>query len=93
VALKSLAENAGGNRPATSKAKLRDPDPLDGKDLLEPVRAGSLGPNWTEAWVVGLWLQLMCCARSVIQPWISETDIGRRLELRDADEETRGYSS
>jgi hypothetical protein len=31
AALKRLAENAGGNRPATSKAKLRDPDPFDGK--------------------------------------------------------------
>jgi hypothetical protein len=30
--LERLAENAGGNRPATSKAKLRDPDPFDGKD-------------------------------------------------------------
>jgi hypothetical protein len=37
--------------------------------LLEPVRADSPGPNWTEAWKVGLWLQLMCCTRSVIQPW------------------------
>jgi hypothetical protein len=32
VALEHLAENAGRNRPATSKAKLRDPDPFDGKD-------------------------------------------------------------
>jgi hypothetical protein len=32
VALERLAENAGGNRPATSKANLRDPDPFDGKD-------------------------------------------------------------
>jgi hypothetical protein len=32
AALERLAENAGGNRPATSKAKLRDPDPFDGKD-------------------------------------------------------------
>jgi hypothetical protein len=32
AALERLAENAGGNRPATSKAKLRDPNPFDGKD-------------------------------------------------------------
>jgi hypothetical protein len=32
AALERLADNAGGNRPATSKAKLRDPDPFDGKD-------------------------------------------------------------
>jgi hypothetical protein len=32
AALERLAENAGGNGPATSKAKLRDPDPFDGKD-------------------------------------------------------------
>jgi hypothetical protein len=32
AALERLAENAGGNRPAISKAKLRDPDPFDGKD-------------------------------------------------------------
>jgi hypothetical protein len=32
-ALERLAENAaGGNKPATSKAKLRDPDPFDGSD-------------------------------------------------------------
>jgi hypothetical protein len=37
--------------------------------LLEPVRADSPSPNWTEARIVGLWLQLMCCACSVIQPW------------------------
>jgi hypothetical protein len=36
--------------------------------LLEPVCAGSPGPKWTEARVVGLWLQLMCCAHSVVQP-------------------------
>jgi hypothetical protein len=36
--------------------------------LLEPVRADSPGPKWTEARKVGLWLQLMCCACSVIQP-------------------------
>jgi hypothetical protein len=33
TALERLAENAaGGNRPMTSKAKLRDPDPFDGRD-------------------------------------------------------------
>jgi hypothetical protein len=32
AALERLAENTGGNRPATSKAKLWDPDPFDGKD-------------------------------------------------------------
>jgi hypothetical protein len=32
AALERLAENTGGNRPATSKAKLREPDPFDGKD-------------------------------------------------------------
>jgi hypothetical protein len=32
AALEQLTENTGGNRPATSKAKLRDPDPFDGKD-------------------------------------------------------------
>jgi hypothetical protein len=33
VALEQLAENAtGGNRPATSKGKLRDPDQFDGSD-------------------------------------------------------------
>jgi hypothetical protein len=42
--------------------------------LLEPVRAGSLGPNWAKAQIVGLWLQLMCCTRSAIQPW----DFGNR---------------
>jgi hypothetical protein len=33
AALERLVENAGGNRPATLKAKLRDPDPFDGKGL------------------------------------------------------------
>jgi hypothetical protein len=34
VALERLANNAaGGNRPATSKAKLRDPNQFDGSDL------------------------------------------------------------
>jgi hypothetical protein len=34
MALEWLAENVtGGNRPATSKAKLRDPDPFNGRDL------------------------------------------------------------
>jgi hypothetical protein len=61
--------------------------------LLEPVRAGSPGPKWTEARMIGLRLQLMCCARSVVQPWISGTDIGRRPKLRNANEETWGYSS
>jgi hypothetical protein len=60
--------------------------------LLEPVRAGSPGPKWTEARMIGLRLQLMCCARSVIQPWISGMDIGRRPKLRNANEETLGYS-
>jgi hypothetical protein len=33
AALERLAENAaGGNRPATSKAKLQDPDPFNGMD-------------------------------------------------------------
>jgi hypothetical protein len=30
--LEQLAENAGGNRPVRSKAKLQDPDPFNGKD-------------------------------------------------------------
>jgi hypothetical protein len=30
--LERLVENTGGNRPTTSKAKLWDPDPFDGKD-------------------------------------------------------------
>jgi hypothetical protein len=58
--------------------------------MLEPVGVGSLGLKWTEAWIVGLWLQLMYCTRSVIQPWISGTDIGRRLELHNANEELMG---
>jgi hypothetical protein len=33
AALERLAENAGGNGPATLEAKLRDPDPFDVKDL------------------------------------------------------------
>jgi hypothetical protein len=32
AALETLAEDAGGNRPTTSKAKLRGPNPFDGKD-------------------------------------------------------------
>jgi hypothetical protein len=32
AALERLAENTGGNRPTTLKAKLRDRDPFDGKD-------------------------------------------------------------
>jgi hypothetical protein len=61
--------------------------------LLEPVHAGSPSPKWTEARIVGLRLQLMCCAHSVIQPWISRMDISRRPKLRNANEESWGYSS
>jgi hypothetical protein len=58
--------------------------------VLEPVCSPS--PNRTEARKVGLWLQLMCCTRSVIQysPGISKTDIGRRPKLHNANEEAMG---
>jgi hypothetical protein len=51
---------------------------LQSAEVLEPVRAGSPGPKWTEARIVGLWLQLMCCAHSVVQPW----DFGNGYRLK-----------
>jgi hypothetical protein len=60
------------------------------KMVLEPVCVDSPSLNWTEARIVGLWLQLICCTRSVIQPWDFGNRYWPKAEITQYNEENMG---